>query len=357
MASRVMGIRVAAGMHRLFFPAILLVACSAPLCLAEKPDTVAPAGVQAASKPIPVILDTDIGNDIDDTWALALLLKCPELDVRLVVGDYGNPEYRVSLIAKLLETAGRTDIPVGVGIEAVDPLITQREWLEGYDLSRYPGKVHRDGVGAIIDIIMNSPEPVTVIAIGPLPNLAEALRREPAIAERARFIGMHGSVRLGYWGRGPVAAEYNVVQDALACQKVLSAPWDVTITPLDSCGLVQLRGEKYQKLLKSRDPLVQAIMENYPIWLNGLAKAGRNVNTEQYKTESSTLFDLVAIYLAFSEELLTMEDLSIRVTDDGFTRIDPAAKMMHVATGWKNMEAFEDFLVQRLLGPTVKASK
>ena len=55
---------------------------------------------------IPVILDTDIGDDIDDTWALVLLLKSPELDLKLVVGDQGKPLYRARLIAKLLQVAG-----------------------------------------------------------------------------------------------------------------------------------------------------------------------------------------------------------------------------------------------------------
>src|SRR5262245_42941420 len=65
---------------------------------------------------IPVIFDTDIGDDIDDTWALGFLLRCPELDVRLVVGDNGKSEYRAKLIAKFLETAGRSDVAVGIGL-------------------------------------------------------------------------------------------------------------------------------------------------------------------------------------------------------------------------------------------------
>jgi inosine-uridine nucleoside N-ribohydrolase len=54
------------------------------------------------NKPIPVILDTDIGGDIDDTWALAMLLKSPELDLKLVVTDTGNTTYRAGVAAKLL---------------------------------------------------------------------------------------------------------------------------------------------------------------------------------------------------------------------------------------------------------------
>ena len=129
------------------------------------------------NRPIPIILDTDIGQDIDDTWAIAMMLRCPELDVKLIVSDTGDTEYRARIVAKLLEVAGRTDIPVGVGVPCGHYPQPQAGWVEGYDLARYPGTVHQDGVNAMIETIMASPEPVTLIAIGPVPNLAEALRR------------------------------------------------------------------------------------------------------------------------------------------------------------------------------------
>lgn len=192
--------------------------------------TAAPAAATATK--IPAILSTDIGDDIDDTWALALALRCPEFDIKLVVGDYGNPLPRARLLAKFLEAAGRTDIPVGVGFATECKAdFRQAKWVEGYDLDRYPGKVHRDGVQAMIDLVMASKETVTLLCVGPVANIAEALRREPRIAQKARFVGMHGSVR---------------------------------------------------------------------------------------------------------------------VTDDGFTREDPAARQMKVATQWKDLPAFEDWLVQRL---------
>ena len=91
---------------------------------------------------IPVILDTDIGSDIDDTWALAMLLKSPELDVKLVVSDTGDTTYRSRVIAKLLEVAGRTDVPVGVGSRFDSPrAYPQESWVKDYDLGDYPGPV------------------------------------------------------------------------------------------------------------------------------------------------------------------------------------------------------------------------
>jgi inosine-uridine nucleoside N-ribohydrolase len=296
---------------------------------------------------LPVILDTDIGDDIDDTWALALLLRSPELDLKLVVGDYGRALYRARLLARFLEKAGRTDVPVGVGLD-ISPKGEdgrQAAWIKNYDLKSYPGKVHTDGVQAMIDLIMKSPKPITLIAIGPLPNIAEALKREPRIAERARFVGMHGSVRVGYGGSSSPAAEWNVKADPKSCRAVFTAPWDMTITPLDTCGLVHLRGEKYAHVRDSKDPIANAVIENYRAWANS---ANDKNLAKLPDSASSTLFDTVAVYLAFSQSYCEMEDFKLTVTDDGFTRIDQSGKNIHTAAKWKNMSAFEDLLVSRL---------
>jgi len=303
-----------------------------------------------SGRKIPVVLDTDIGGDIDDTWALAMMLKSPELDVKLVVTDTGNTTYRAKIAAKMLEAAGRTDVPVGVGIHLGDSTDRQAPWVKGYDLATYPGTVHQDGVGAMIDTIMDSPEPITLLCIGPVPNIAAALEREPRIAGRARFVGMHGCLRKsprGYGGgKGGVVAEYNVRAHPKACQKVLTAAWDATITPLDTCGFVRLEGDKYQAVRESDDPLVCALMENYRIWLESWHKKRQ----EELELRSSILFDAVAVYLSFSEELLVMEELGVRVTDDGYTVIDENAKKIRCATDWKDLAAFESLLVERLTG-------
>ena len=125
----------------------------------------------------------------------------------------------------------------------------------------------------------------------------------------------------------------------------LSAPWDITITPLDTCGLVKLDGERYRRLLARKDPIVATIIENYRLWsrvmdaANGMAEKG-----------STVLFDTVAISLAIRQDLCRMERLNIRVTDDGFTRIDDGGKAMSVASALKDLEVYKDFLVNRLTG-------
>ena len=298
--------------------------------------------------PIPVILDTDIGWDIDDTWALIMMLNSPELDVKMILTDTGDTLYRARIVAKLLEIAGRTDIPIGVGLHQDGQAGMQSEWVEDYDLSRYPGVIYQDGVRALVDMLISAPEPVTLINIAPLPNIAAALELEPRIVEHTRLIGMHGSLRRGYGGSAEPVAEYNVKVDVPACQKVFAAPWEITITPLDTCGLVALHGEKYRQIRDCPLPLVRALMENVRIWERNITPEWRgNLNIE---TDSSTLFDTVAIYLAFSETLLVMENLGIKVTDNARTVIDENTKKFRCATGWKDLAVFEDLLLGRILG-------
>ena len=308
-------------------------------------SAVNPASAQ--STPIPVILDTDIGDDIDDTWALALLLKSPELNLKLVVGDYGESQYRARLLAKLLERSGRSDVPVGIGLD-VTPRGDGRQaaWVKDYDLKSYPGKVLTNGVQAIIDTVMNSAQRVTLICIGPVPNIAEALKREPRIAQHARFVGMQGSVRLGYGGGKTPCAEWNVKADPKALQQVFAAPWEITITPLDTCGLVTLTGEKYQRVRNSDDRTITDLIANYRVWLSHEPTVPQDLADQH----SSTLFDPVAVYLAIQPDLCVMEKVRLRVTDEGFTVLDPQGKLVNAATKWKDLGAFEDFLVERLTG-------
>ena len=318
------------------------------------------SGASAArrDRKIPVIFDTDICDDIDDTWALALLLQSPEFDVKLITTAVRNTPSKAAVVAKFLQAVGRTDIPIGIGVQQGEGGHRQQAWIKDYELSSYPGKIHKDGVKALIDTVMNSRRRIKIVAVGPLPNIGAALEREPRIAEKAEFVGMHGSVRLGYGGSKKISAEYNVRADAKACQKVFTAPWRITITPLDTCGLVQLKGDKYQKVRKQKDnPVTRALLENYWLWQKeGLRRSNKNLSEaelgkrtdQRVNSSSSTLFDTVAIYLAMSTDLVKMEKLPIIVTDDGYTKIEDGAKMIRCATAWKDMGAFEDFLVDRL---------
>ena len=310
------------------------------------------ASTSLATAKNPVVLDTDIGTDIDDSWALAQLLRSPELDLKLVLTDTGDTRYRAKIAAKMLEAAGRTDVPVGIGLDQgpmpaeVSNLIP---WVAGYDLAKYPGRVHEDGIQALIDLVMTSPEPVTIIAIGAVPNLARALQREPRIAAKCRFVGMHGSFDKGYGDSPQPSAESNVKVDPAALRAVLAAPWrDILLTPLDTCGIVALEGENYHAIWSATgDPLLRALIEGYCIF----APRVNWMKCDFFATRSTTLFDCVAVYLAYSENNLEIEPVTFNVTDDGFTRRSASGPFKaRVALRWKDLGAFKTHLTHRLLG-------
>ncbi len=294
----------------------------------------------------PVILDTDIGTDIDDTWALAMLLRSPELDLKAVVTSHGDTGYRARLVAKMLDLAGRSDVPVGEGTgdgHLAPDRRGQEAWLEGYRAADYRGTYRRDGVALMIETIMASAEPVTVLVIGPASTVADALAAEPRIAAKARFVGMQGAVRRGYRGSETPVPEYNVLLDVQAFRSVLTADWDIVLTPLDTCGIVYLEGDEYARVRDSADPLMQAVMGNYRAW----AKVA-NIR-ELPERRSSTLFDTVAVYLAFTADLLRMEQIRLAVRDDGLTHESPNGHPVEAALDWHDLPAFRDLLICRLL--------
>lgn len=296
---------------------------------------------------IPVVLDTDIGFDVDDVWALAFLLNCPELDVRLITTATGDTTYRARVVAKLLQIANRTDIPIGIGIPLDHTPHTHESWLGSYDLQDYPGEIITDGVGAICEAITGADETVSLICIGPLPNIAAALSRSPEITSGARFIGMHGSLRRGYLGSPKPMREYNVKQHALSCRAVFQAPWEKVITPLDTCGTVYLDGDRFSALRQSSNPVTQAVLANHFGWYEAVQDWPQLQDLNPAR-QTSVLYDSVAVYLAFGEALLEMETLPITVSEDGKTLIDEAGEPVRCATEWRDKPAFLDLLAERL---------
>ncbi len=296
-------------------------------------------------KKIPVILDTDIGYDIDDTWALGLLLKCPELDVKLITTASDDTTIKAKLVAKFLEMAGRADIPIGIGPPENRKKGTLFRWIEDYDLSQYPNIIHENGIEALCSMIMESSELMTLVAIGPLGNIAKALKINPNITKNARFVGMQGSIRIGYAGSPSPHPEYNIIRNIQACKEVFQAPWEVTITPLDTCGNIILSGENFKRIMNCNNPIVNLIKENFEIW----AKKKRQTSLIHEEQKTTILFDTVAIYLAFSEELLNIETLRIEITEKGLTQINEKGNNIRCATSWKDEQAFKDLIVNRLI--------
>ena len=192
-----------------------------------------------ASKP--VVFATDIGGDVDDTWALAHILRSKELDLKMVLTETGEAEYRAKVAAKVLQVAEREDVIVALGKDfgiMPDSERHQGPWVRSYKLSDYKGPIEQDGVSAFIDFVESSKETVTVIAVGPVPSLAAAIEQRPEIAKKCDFFGMFGSFYSGYDGSKEISAEYNVANNVEAFRTVIGADWrSITLTPLDTCGI------------------------------------------------------------------------------------------------------------------------
>jgi len=289
-----------------------------------------------------VILDTDIGDDIDDTWALMHILGSGKVDLKLVVTACDDTETKVKLVARMLQTIGRTDIPIGKGIKTTDKNINQLQWIENYSLDEYKGKIFDNGVETLIETIRNSKEPIILCVIGPMMNIAKAVELAPDIAQKARVVSMAGSVYIGYGGKEGRDCEYNVCRDAESARKVFSAPWEITIIPLDTCGTIILKGENFQKVANSQSPFAKVVIENYNIW----------TNRKHYpKDESSVLYDTLAGYCTWAEDVVEIKTINLSIDKEGKTNPDENGRPVRCALSWKDKEAFEKSLVEALINP------
>ncbi|MGC8737740.1 MAG: nucleoside hydrolase [Candidatus Hydrogenedens sp.] len=289
-----------------------------------------------------IILDTDIGDDIDDTWALMHLLGAGKVDLKLIVTACDNTETKVKLVARMLETVERTDIPIGKGVKTSNKDINQLSWIEKYSLDNYKGKIHEEGVKTMIEMIRSAQEPTILCVIGPMMNIAKALEMAPDIAQKARIVSMAGSVYIGYGGKNSRDCEYNICRDVESARKVFSAPWEITIIPLDTCGTIILKGDNYRKIEESQSPFAKVVIENYNIW----------TNRKHYpKDESSVLYDTLAGYCTWSEEAVEIKTLNLSIDKEGKTYPDDNGRPVRCALTWKNREQFENSLIEALINP------
>ena len=299
---------------------------------------------QPVKKRIPVILDTDIGNDIDDTWALVFALLRNELDIRLVTTVLGDPIYSAKLIAKLVQVCGKAPIDIGLGKSGPEPARYQGAWVADYDLSSYGCKIYGDGVARMLEVIHECTETVTILGMGPCTNLAEALRRDPRIAEKVRVISIFGGLFRGYFGPEP-CAEYNVHQDMEAAKAVLAGYPHLLISPIDTFFDMVLDGERLERIRRCRDTSapVRAILENFDIWADSYP-----LWRDKPRDRTSELCDALPVYLAITNEGLVTRTYRLEIAEKGLTRVSDTGIPVKVAIEWSDRDRMLDFLTDTL---------
>ena len=331
--------------RRTWVVACLLLVCGGSYRIAEAQSVPTPQ-----TTPERIIVDTDIGDAIDDPFAIALALRSPELDILGISTDYGDTEGRAKILDRLLGEAGRQNIPVAVGAAtALFPsddsyarthALDQRRYGEGGHFARTS---HAHAVEFILDQIRRFPGEITLVTIGPLPNIGALIDRSPETFRKLkRVVMMGGSIapRKSEYGDAPAAepvAEWNVMLDIGAAQKLFRSGVTVYVMPVDSTENLKLDEVRRTVLFAHGTPLTDALTLLYHQW-----SAAGGV--------TPTLYDVMTIAYILNPQLCPVQPMHIRVDDRGFTRVEDGRPNAQVCLH-SDADAVLRFYMQRLLAP------
>lgn len=293
------------------------------------------------TKPELVIIDTDIGDDVDDAYALGLALQSPELQILGITTAWGNTPLRARLVGRLLEETGRTEIPIAVGIEKYPEKGKLTFSQERYAL-RGPQKQLPGAVDFLLEEIRKHPGEITLIAIGPETNLGAAIERDAETFRKLkRIVLMGGSVNRGYEGfayatGAPHAQpEWNILCDVAAAKKVFGSGVPLYVMPLDSTQ-IRLQELERARIFSAGTPLTDALTVLTHQW-----SATTNSGTP-------TLFDVVAVAYAIKPELCPTKPMRLRVDDEGNTKVEQGPPNAEVCLR-SDSDQFFAFYMPRIL--------
>jgi inosine-uridine nucleoside N-ribohydrolase len=292
----------------------------------------AATSLAAAPAKVPVILDTDIGTDIDDAFAVALIINSPELELLGVTTVAGDTQARARLAAKLLWEAGGAwrKVPVYAGQPGKPQPIEQSRWAKDFTSPA----LHLSGAVDFMKTEINRrPGKVTIVAIGELTNVAALLKSDSSMARKIKLIAMMGgSVERGYPLESKPEAEWNIKSNPEAAQTVFSSGVPLLVAPLDLTAMLQLDGAGRRRVFAHLAPLTNALTILYHLWGN----------------ETPTLFDPMAVALLIDSSLCETQQLAIEVEAQGFTRV-VEGKPANATVGMRtDPEKFFEFYLKRI---------
>jgi purine nucleosidase len=263
-----------------------------------------------------ILLDTDPG--IDDACAILLALASPELSLEGLSIVHGNCSLEQATVNALsvLELAGATDIPVARGCELplVQPslLAPETHGDSGLGYAKLPEPRLRPtvqhGSDFLIERIMASPGEITLVAIGPLTNVALAIRQEPRIVQAVKeLVVMGGAIR--HEGNTTALAEFNTYVDPHAAHIVYHAGIPTTLVPLDVTYQCILTPDDVQRLTRIDSPVTQLIVDATRFYME--------FHDEYQSIAGCVINDPLAMALTFAPELCTCQELPVDVDISG----------------------------------------
>jgi inosine-uridine nucleoside N-ribohydrolase len=297
-----------------------------------------PVSGPALAAPEKIIIDTDIGDDIDDAFVVALALKSPEVEVLGITTDFGDTHARAAILDRMLGETGRSDIPVAVGAasNANANGFTQRAYGRQ---GRFARAGHPDAVEFILAQIRKYPGQITLVAVAPSPNIGALIARDrETFRKLKRVVTMGGAIAPydnGWGGTAPVQAEWNIKNDIGAQQKLYASGVPVVMMPLDSTAHLKMDEVRRSRLFSIGTPLTDALALLYLQWAHGTHQA------------TPTLFDPMTLAWMLEPSLCPTTPMHITVADDGMTRHTDGAPNAQVCLK-SDRNAFMNFLMERL---------
>lgn len=278
----------------------------------------------------PILLDTDIGTDIDDAFALTLVLKSPELRLLGVTTVSGDTRARARLAAKMLWVGGRRDVPVAAGVPGKTLPIAQTKWASDFSASHL---LREPAVHLLSRFLSRYPRRITLVAIGPLTNVAALLKQDPRTGSKIkRLVMMGGSIMRGYDHHSHPDPEYNIVSDVPAAQVVFSSGVPIVMAPLDVTAMLALDAQGRRRVFGRDAPLNQALGALYRLW-------GRPV---------PILYDPMAVSLLINPHLCRFKPLAVSVDHAGYTRVQSGERPNVRAALRTNPAKFFAFYLNRV---------
>lgn len=255
--------------------------------------------------PLPVFVDTDIGDDIDDALALALLLCSPEVSVVGVSTVFGDTSLRARLATYLLRTYGSSDVPVAAG-QAMPLLwrhrpsgVCQASVLSA-DLSLPLSPL--SGPELLIQAAHRYPGELTLLCLGPLTNIALALQQEPELGSLLRQVFFMGGTSQLWW------PDWNVRSDAQAAHLLLESRLPLTMIGLNVTTTCHLQRHDVECLHRA---------QNVPLHLLSRLIVAWQAHQPWWRSRLPSLHDPLVVAALCAPQFFRFAPLPVRVLMQG----------------------------------------
>lgn len=269
-----------------------------------------------------IILDTDIGSDIDDAYALVFALNSPEIEIKAIITNNSNVRRKAQIAREFTEK-----VPIFSGIEKDKGVLTTTIGNREYD-----PRLLEDN----LDFFKN--EEVIYVSIGALSNLALFLEKG---VKFKKVIIMGGSINIDYKGREKKVPEWNLNCDINATKKIFNSNLDILLVPLDVTWNLELSEEQIERI-KSSNKQTSILLTTHLQEMREFLFRKFNINSKK-----PVLHDPLAVYASFSKSLFSLTKMRLSIDERGLLNIDKNGKDITVVNRLE--KGFIDFFLERIL--------